>query len=794
MRDSSRSRRDDYEPEGTYPSESAGGGISLGDITEILLKGKWIILGCLAVVLGLTAWATFTEDPLYRASSTVYVTTENVSGRAFVSSDVYMRKMANEFEIIRSSTMAERVAERIASDTSAVPEQGGRSFLRQDGNGAVLPAPVMAVVLRGMVSVSPVAQGVDMFRLTATSTNRQEAVFIANLYAESYQDYNLESSRARLTASREFLDDATREFQAELYSAESDLLRFLEREGAVAPGDRANQLVTRMMALEASQFEAQTQLGMADAELSEIETEIERIKPGLVRQLTSSDDRLIDRLNEQIAERVMLLEARYAANPALRENPGEDREIARIQSEISSFREELDERSARLMEDIVLSGGPDLDIVAAGGSQTAARISVLRNLRTRMSEKQIEIRMLNERSRLMAAEVSQLRAQIGDLPDRQVLLNRLDRSQQIRERLYFSLVDQLQAVRVAERSELGTVEVIDRARGAGQVSPNKTRNFQLGGLFGLLLGVALAFMRHVLDNKVRRPEDLKKKGYDVLGVIPDLKPFIKNELNGAETMPVGERDVSTQVVTLFTPMSSSSEAYRHLRTNIQFALPDRVVKRILVTSPNPNEGKTTTAVNIAVTMAEAGRRTLLIDMDLRKPSVHRVFGYDRSPGLAELVFASMNGSAEETTRPSAAYKTDIDNLYILPAGRAVPKPPELLGGKRMRELLGYLSESFDVIVIDSPPVLAVADPILLSTQTDVTLMVVRAEATDWHAVQYAVNAIEDVGGVVGGCVVNDFDAKRAYSKYAHRYGYGYGYYHSAKYYGEAEEEQDAKTV
>jgi uncharacterized protein involved in exopolysaccharide biosynthesis len=108
-----------------------------------------------------------------------------------------------------------------------------------------------------------------MFRLIARSTSRAEAAFIANMYAQSYQSYNVESSRARLTASREFLDDATREFQAELYSAESDLLRFLEREGSVAPGDRANQLVQRMMSLESQQFDVQTQMGMADAELKE---------------------------------------------------------------------------------------------------------------------------------------------------------------------------------------------------------------------------------------------------------------------------------------------------------------------------------------------------------------------------------------------------------------------------------------------------------------------------------------------------------------------------------------------
>jgi capsular exopolysaccharide synthesis family protein len=777
------------------PSAEGGSAISLADIAEILLKGRWFIVGSLGVMLALTAWFTFTEDPVYRSASVVYITTENMSGRQFVSADVYSRKMANEFEIIMSSTMAERVANKIWQDTSAVPATSGAGYLRSQENGSVLPTETLQYLLRGMISVSAVSQGVDMFRLTAHSTSPREAAYVANKYAEAYQEYNLESSRARLTASREFLDDATREFQAELYSAESDLLRFLEREGSIAPGDRANQLVTRMMTLESAQFETQTQMGVAEAELAEIEREIERIKPGLTRQLTSADDRLIDRLNEQIAGRIMLLEERYASNPELRNNPEQDREIQRINAEIASFRRELDERSARLMEDIVLAGGPDLDIVAAGGSATAARISVLRNLRSRMTEKEIEMRMLNARQRLMANEVETLRARIGNLPDRQVILNRLDRSQQIRERLYFSLVDQLQAVRVAERSELGTVEIIDPAAGARKVSPNTTRNFQLGGIFGLLFGMVLAFGRHVLDNKVRRPEDLKKKGYTVVGVIPDLDPVIENDLQGAQTMEVGNRHINTHVVTLFNPMSPVSEAYRHLRTNIQFAIPDKVTETILVTSANPGEGKSVTAANIAVTMAEAGRRTVLLDLDLRKPSVHKIFGCSRKPGFVELAFAPKT-PLDNDIHPATAYRSDVDNLFVVPAGNKVPNPAELLGSARLRELMRTLREHFDVVVIDSPPVLSVADPILLSTQADLTLMVVRAEQTDWHAIEHAIAAIEDVGGRIGGCVLNGFDAKRAYSKYAHRYGYGYGYYHSATYYGEseAEEEKDAASA
>jgi uncharacterized protein involved in exopolysaccharide biosynthesis/Mrp family chromosome partitioning ATPase len=806
---SSRSPEGEYP---AYPNPTEGGGFNLGDVFEILLKGKWIILACVVGIVGAVAFVTFQQAPQYVSASLVHVDVSNVTGRDFVSADVYQRKLANEFEIIKSSTMAETVARRIAADLNQLPEDG---MLRNREDGTPLPEPMMAAIMRGMVNVVTHAAVADMFRISVRSTSPAEAAFVANLYAEAYQEYNIESSRARLVASREFLADATQEFQSELYSAENDLLGFLQREGAVAPSERANQLVGRMMALEATQFEAQTTMGMAEAELGEIQREIDRIKPGLSRQLTSSDDRLIDQLNVEINERIMRLEQRYAANPSLRENPGQDDEVRRIQSEINSFRRELDQRSARLLEDIVLAGGPDLDIVAAGGSATAARVNVLRTLRSRMLEKEVEKRMLAERNRLISAEVQTLRGQIGDLPDRQVLLNRLDRSQQIREQIYFNLVQQLQQTRIAERSELGTVNIVDRAFVSPvPVSPNVPRNLQIGLIFGLIMGVTLSFVRHAMDTKIRRPEDLKKKGFTVLGVIPDLKPVIKEDWKGVERVEVGRHLVNTGVVTLTSPLTAAAESYRSLRTKLQFARADRLVQVVVVTSANQGEGKSLTSSNLAVTMAEAGRRTVLIDADLRRPSVHQTFGLDRLPGLSEMLFESTRSkeapsetkklieaidSDNEAIRKQGAklianrFATDIDNLFVIPCGSKVPNPAEALGSPRMRRLLGLLREQFDVIIIDSPPVLAVADPVLLSTQADVTVIVATANSTDWPAMERATEEVESVGGYVGGHVLNRFDPKKAYSRYAYRYGYGYSHYKQS-YYEETASEEETQRV
>jgi capsular exopolysaccharide synthesis family protein len=785
------SYRNSRSPAGTRgltdPSEESI--IKPREILEVLVRGKWIIIVCLFVALALVWQWTASQDRVYQASTLVFVSSGKAPGSEFVPPDVVSRKISNELEIIRSGAMAHRVAARVASDAENVPDDGRESILRNRDDRRVLSEPRLAGRLRGAVRVAPISRDVDMIRITGVSTSPAEAAFIANVYAEVYEEYNRMVSRARITASREFLDQATRQFQAELNEAESDLMRFLEREGSVTPNQKAGQVVARVVSLESSQFETQTALSMAEAELSGIEAEIDRITPGLVRQLTSADDRLIDRLNEQIADRIIRLEQRYASNPTLRENPDLDPETAALRREVTSLRRELDERSARLLNDVVMGAGADLDVVASGGSATASRLQTLRSLRARMSEKQIEIHALTARNRLLSGEINTQRAQLTSLPDRQVLLNRLDRSQQIREQLYFTLVGRLQETRVAERAELGFVQIVDHAGVPGRpVSPNVERNLRLGGLLGLLLGIGITFIRHVLDNTVRRPEDVKKKGYALLGVIPDLAPYVRKEWGSTTTTEIGEKQVSVRLVTAVSPLAPAADAYRHLRTNIQFARADRMVTTILVTSPNPSEGKSLTAANIAVAMAEAGRRTILIDADLRRPSVHKTFGIRRYPGLVDTILDTGQVSQQAGYGPKGSFRTEIDDLWVVPAGKKVANPAEVIGSRRMREFLAYLQETFDVIVLDSPPVLAVADPVLVSTQADVTLMVVSAGTTDWTAAERATEIIQDVGGHVAGFILNRFDARRAYSRYARRFGVGYGYYQSTPAYTE---EKDA---
>ena len=288
---------------------------------------------------------------------------------------------------------------------------------------------------------------------------------------------------------------------------------------------------------------------------------------------------------------------------------------------------------------------------------------------------------------------------------------------------------------------------------------------------GLGLGGLVAVAKVRLDHRLHVPDDVTALGYPLIATVPDTDDLIKRDFGGAGTATVGGREIDTHVVTLLNPMATASESYRGLRTGVQFSRPDVVVQTVLITSANPSEGKSTTAANLAVALAQSGRRVLLVDADLRKPSVHRKLGLSREPGLVQQLFDGADVDASAI--PSVA-----DNLQVLTAGNTVPNPSELIGSKRMRDVIDQMREAFDVVIFDAPPVLAATDAVLLSTQCDATVLVCKAGSTKDYELEEAYEALQEVGASVIGTVLNGFDVSQAYGykyKYAYRYGNDYAY-------------------
>jgi polysaccharide biosynthesis transport protein len=308
------------------------------------------------------------------------------------------------------------------------------------------------------------------------------------------------------------------------------------------------------------------------------------------------------------------------------------------------------------------------------------------------------------------------------------------------------------------------------------VRPRPIVNLGIGLLAGLLLGIALSWTREQSDQSLKTPQDIEEKlGVTFLGLLPALedddgKTGGKKRSSNKRRRPVGST-LARELIVHEAPLSGIAEAARSIRTNLTFMNPDHPYKRLLVTSAAPSEGKTTVACSIAIALAQAGQRVCIIDGDLRKPRLHRIFDRVGDQGVSNVIVG--DATVDEVAKP-----TMIENLWSIPAGPAPPSPADLLHSAKFKKLLADLSDRFDRVVIDSPPIVPVTDAAIMSTQVDGTVFVVRAFQTSRQMIRQGLRSLRDVDSPVVGVVLNAVNLNRG------EYSYSYHYYYHREAYGE----------
>jgi polysaccharide biosynthesis transport protein len=292
--------------------------------------------------------------------------------------------------------------------------------------------------------------------------------------------------------------------------------------------------------------------------------------------------------------------------------------------------------------------------------------------------------------------------------------------------------------------------------------PNKQLNLMLAAVIGLFLGMGLAFFFEYLDNTIKTPDDLEQLvQLPSFGMVPEISHDRQKKLEGSHSCPV-------ELITHGHPKSMLSEAYRNIRTSILLSFSEKPPKKLIITSPNPSEGKTTTAINTAIALSQTGAQVLVIDCDMRNPRVHRVFGEDNGMGLS----SHLSGNAD---LESVMVGSEVANLHCIFAGPIPPNPSELLGSNIFKKMIERLSESFDHIILDTPPILGFADSVILSKLVEGVILVVTAGKTPKETLLHAKEQLQQVNAKILGVVINRVDIRRSdYGYYYYRYHYYYG--------------------
>jgi tyrosine-protein kinase Etk/Wzc len=529
----------------------------------------------------------------------------------------------------------------------------------------------------------------------------------------------------------------------------------MQRWGVVSLDEETRTLMDQMATLEAQRDANEIEIRSMLTTLASYKTQIDQQEKSIAKSIGEASDPYIRLLQEQLAQLEVQRDITVAQNPSLAKQGVNNERLREIDGQIADLRQRLRDRTQEYVANILPSGEQ------ANLQQDPT--GYLKQIKQKFLETQISIQTYQAKRDAMNEALRPYERRFASVPGKTIEFARLTREKSSLEQLYALLETKFNEANVTEQSEFGYVEIFDPAVAPAEPSsPNLLLNIALGVILGLGMGLAFTFIKELLEQRVYSPEDLIRRGLVPLSTIGSL-----NSRSSVRTSDAYQ-------VAMANPSSGFTEAFRHLRTNLYSTRNVVPPRTIMVTSPNPGEGKTTIACNLAVILAQSGKKVLLVDADLRDPAVHKAFGMDAKTGLAQILTGKM--TADKLIRAS-----QVPNLSVLCSGSSPINAAELLESSDMKFLVNQLSEQYDVVLFDSPPVLAVSDALILSMLVQSVLLVVSAGVTTSTAIERATESLSKIGANMVGLVLNNFDLTRAYGFLSA--GSGYGYYGYAERYG-----------
>lgn len=731
--------------------------ITLTDYLRILYRGRWVIFLSFIVVFISTIVFTFTTDPTYESSTTVLIESTGAMERSLFDLSYLGNQstlIANQTEILKSRTLAEQVIKRL--DLSDVRDS--LRLFQPNEDGEFLPFRKMVSILQENMEIEH-KRDTDILTITYSAGSAFEAAYIANAIASEFQLLNAESNKSEISELRKFIEDRLRIKEKELRASEDRLRDYQETEKVASLDEETTELVNRLSQVEALLEEAKIEL-QSNLELKKsLQQKLEERKQSLPSDLSEISTPYLETLQKQLAqivsERTVYLTALQAEAQTSKKQFFEAA-MQQYDDKIKAMKDKLKEEAVKI----------------TASSMVADPLKLSQDIVSSLLTLDGEVKASTAKINALQDVVSEYNARLEVLPKKVLELARLERRRKVDEQTYIMMTQKLEETKIQEAAQAKNVHIVDEAiEPLYPVSPKKKLNILLGALIGLGLGIGLTFLIEYFDNTVKSPEELERMGFNILSTIPRIemdKVEKKVERKFKKLGQLEGRKIEARLITHLDPKSPVSEAYRTLRTNLQFSKVDQKLDSVLITSAGPKEGKSTTAANLAIAMAQAGQKVVLVDADLRRPVIHSIFGVKKDLGLTNYLMEAI--SYEQLFKT-----TFLDNLFLITSGVLPPNPSELLASHKMEDTLARLRADFDLVVIDSPPVIAVTDAAVMSTKVSGTILIVSAEHTNRDAIARADSLLKSVNAKLLGALLNGVNVEGMYGSY---YYYYYHHYYS----------------
>lgn len=721
---------------GTAPAtESDEDVIDLRAYWGILVRRRWTIFTVAGIAVVAALLATFLATPLYRSG--VLLQIEQESGKVVNYESVTPENIGDskdfyqtQYELLQSRTLARRVIDQLGLRSSPTfAPNSDSSYVRDSlatlksfvfGNAASDvdhedEEDFETLFLDNLV-VTPVKNS-RLVRVEFDSPNPKEAAAVANAVAENYVNTTLERRYEASSYAKTFLEERIQQVRANLEDSERRLVDYAKEREIINLDDKLGILMDLLKDMSKQQVSAESKRIAAEAEYQQIS------KSGAGATAGALESPVIQTLKERQAE----LTGQYQDKLNIFK-PGYP-EMQQIQQRITEVNRQIAAESAT--------------IGAAARATYEAKLQQEAKITARINELKGEILALQDRS-----------------TDYQTLKREVDTNRQ----LYDGLLQRMKEVGIVAGIGTNNISIVDAAEiPFAKYKPSLKKNLAIAVALGLFGGIALAFLLETLDDSVKSTDEVERRiGAPVLSLIPWMR--------SAKGSAAG--DTNYGLLAFRDPKSALAEAYRSLRTSLVFATAEGAPKILHFTSSGPGEGKTTSACATAITFAQSGSKVLLIDCDLRNPALHKVFRLPNSEGLTNYLTGKMEPA--EIAKP-----TEVTRLFVITSGPLPPNPVELLSGARIMDLLQIAGERFDYIIIDSPPVIGLADALILANLARATLFVVESAGTRAGALEGSVKRLRAANANILGAVF------MKHGRAGEGYGYGYGYEYAYSYGGTA---------
>ncbi len=700
---------DSYSPSNTLSAVDEEESIDWRDIFGMMRRRRFIMLGVFGSVVALGMLLTYFTKPLYNATTQLLFMGPVAGSNASAAVDTL--PMANLMGGAKATSRATQIALLQGAQTTT----GAMKRLAASNSQAAKSLQRYA-----NVSASPLGE-TDLIGLTVQSYDPQAAADFANAIAQQFIERNRSQGREQATAATEYLRDRLRVVRGDLNAKRLAYKKFQEDNNTVDPTSEAQMLITQYGTIQTGVRQVEADQASDIAELESVRSMVAKMAPMQVRPAGIRHRPVVEQLKSSLAE-LDLQRLKLAQEYA----PQSD-EIRQIDTQIRDLKTRLKSEA----ETEVAGWSTNSNPIRDAGSQQA---SVL----------QSKVWAQEARTQALKSAAKDAQTRLKQLPGQQYQLSQLMTDLGTLEDTYKVLNERYIGTRLQEQTSIASAIVSEPATpNFSPVSPKPKINLLVSSLLGLVLAVAAASIAERMDDRVHSQQEAEQAtGLTMLAQIP----FIKDKS-------------SQSLLDNGTTASVLLESYRMLRTNIEFATLGKNLRSITLTSTQPNEGKSTISTDLAVVMALDGRRVILMDADLRRPTLHTFFELTNRIGFTNLI-------AGTAKLEDALQATTIPNLFLLASGPVPPNPPELLNSKAARAVLSKLMEECDLLIVDTPPALVMADAQIVASMTDAAILVVSLQEAGKREITRTSQSLVHTGTQVLGAVINKATAQSlGYSSY-----------------------------